>query len=208
MNSNEWDNDYRQSYTIAKSDLLTIRQLCKALADQFDITIKHTKPEMPFSSQTDKEKQFLQSMEYPKNYYNFQAFGVKICVHYIRGWSCQKFEIPRNDYYFVGIGGFIPENEKFKCVSPRIETNKMNFFNPTTEIEEAIIDFYYAVRAFLLSLGIGKFSQIDLQLNTKDMEDECSKHRNCFSCKFFNIEDGECTHLKNNQKNIVLEPMI
>lgn len=201
MNSNEWDNDYRQGKTIDTKTLAEMATWAKRMYETFDTKISHIKPEMPFTSEKDRERQFLQSMEHPKNYYNFQAFGVKICVHYIRGWSFQKLKIPKDDYYFIGIGGWYPTRKKWKCVSPHVRENKMNFFNPTTEMEEAVVNFYEITKDFLLSLGIGKYAQIELpNLKEKADFDECAKHRNCFTCNHFDTEWGKCNFQKKDTK--------
>lgn len=117
--------------------------------------VKDYPPQLPFSSARDRERKFLDSALHPKSYYNFTAFGVRICVHFLKGYSYQKKELKYGDYYFVACCGFIPDSREFTCYSRDIPlADKFEYYNPTEEFETAVVDFYHLVTCFLRSLGV------------------------------------------------------
>lgn len=115
----------------------------------------------PFSSTRARMRQFLDSARHPKSYYNFTAFGVRICVHYIQGFSYKPLDIERDDYYFVACTGYETKSKYFKLCNERFYVDKFNFYNPRVDFEQSVCDFYLFLYDFLQSfIGLGKTGEL------------------------------------------------
>lgn len=151
----KWEDTYLMSKEEMKGILKTLETTYKLLKTK----VKKQAPTRPFSSTYDREQQFMRSVENPKNYYNFQAFGIKICIHYRKQYSLQKMNLERGDWYFIAITGWLPtgaswNGEKWKCYSPHINLHDVNYFQATQDIETAIVNFYIAVKECLIDIGV------------------------------------------------------
>lgn len=167
----EFKTCWESHYEISKEELQKILDVANLLLKiAGEKTKRGAKPAVPFSNATEKEREFMRSMTAPKNYYHFQAFGVKICVHYMKGYSSQKRNLEKGDWYFLGVTGWIPQGndwsgQKWQCFSPHITGNVMSFWQATKDFDIAVANFYVAVKRFLQECGVGYGEQLFFELS-------------------------------------------
>lgn len=135
-------------YILPKS----FRKEIEALRRDFDVvtsTLRHSPLVDLFSSITDKDYQFEESLRVPHDYYNFRAFGVRITIWKAAGTKGE---------YNVATYGYMPKSKYF--IYHRGYSGKYLYFNPTDDFEKAVGDWYLLVSEFLtteIGISFNKF---------------------------------------------------
>lgn len=149
-----------EQVTIERERYEELKSLMRSLNHWFSHN-SHDELLKPFSSARDRMRQYVDSARHPKSYYNFTAFGVRICVHFISGFSYKPLEIERGDYYFTAVCGYETKSKAFTLCNERFYVQKFNFYNPRVEFEQSVVDFYLLVFDFLSSIGLGRTGSLD-----------------------------------------------